>query len=195
LAPPVTGGVDSPPGVTDAPPQHRRSLHSGDALHAAGDGRPPDGRLDTQRVMEEFAAFWRQHGEILGTRQGWHEVAPQLVAMAWLQRIVNGGGHVERQHGIGRGRIDLLVRWPWTDAAGRPQEQREAVEQKVWAPGRRDPLAEGLAQLDGYLARVGLDRGWLVVFDRRPEAAPIEERTRFEPAATPAGRAARVLLA
>jgi len=65
----------------------------------------------------------------------------------------------------------------------------------VWAPGRRDPLPEGLAQLDGYLGRVGLGTGTLVIFDRRPEAAPIEDRTRFEEVTTPAGRTVTLLRA
>lgn len=56
------------------------------------------------------------------------------------------------------------------------------------APGRPDPLAEGLGQLDGYLAGLGLDTGWLVIFDRRPGARPIEERLGASPATTPAGR-------
>jgi hypothetical protein len=49
-------------------------------------------------------------GEILTRKDAYHEVAPQLVLMAWLQRIVNGGGYVEREYGVGRGRTDLLVR-------------------------------------------------------------------------------------
>jgi hypothetical protein len=51
------------------------------------------------------------------------------------------------------------------------------------------------ASLDGYLERLGLDTGVLVVFDRRPGAAPIAERTAFEEARTPSGRAATVLRA
>ena len=29
--------------------------------------------------------------------------------MAFLQRIVNGGGHVEREYGLGRGALDLIL--------------------------------------------------------------------------------------
>ncbi|MFH1464721.1 MAG: ATP-binding protein [Pseudomonadota bacterium] len=153
----------------------------------------PDGRLDLRRVLTGFAAFWREHGEILAGTANWREVAAQLVLMAWLQRIVNGGGYVDREYGIGRGRIDLLVRWPWMDAEGTRSEQREALELKVWAPGRGDPLAEGLVQLDAYLERLGLDRGILVIFDRRPDAAPIGERTRFQEERTASGRGVWVL--
>ena len=155
----------------------------------------PDGRLDFRRVLEEFADFWREHGDILANGITYHEVAAQLVLMAWLQRIVNGGGYVDREYGIGRGRIDLLVRWPYPGSDGRRAWQREALELKVWAGGRPDPLSRGLSQLDQYLDRLGLDTGVLVLFDRRPEAADIPERTRFEQAATPSGRQVTLLRA
>lgn len=32
---------------------------------------------------------------------------------AFLQRIVgDGGGRIEREYGLGSGRVDLCVRWP-----------------------------------------------------------------------------------
>jgi len=37
-------------------------------------------------------------------------------------------------------------------------------------------LPEGLDQLTGYLARLGLDQGVLVLFDSRTQAPPIPER-------------------
>jgi hypothetical protein len=125
----------------------------------------------------------------------YHEVAPQLVLMAYLQRIVNGGGQVEREYGVGRGRIDLLVRWPYRDADGARVLQREALELKLWAQGRPDPLAQGLAQLDAYLDRLSLRTGVLVVFDRRPGAAPLAERTLLGSATTPSGRTVTLLRA
>jgi hypothetical protein len=145
------------------------------------------------RLLEEFAAFWREHGEVLAGAMPYREVAAQLVLMAYLQRVVNGGGHIDREYGVGRGRIDLLVRWPHGDAAGRRAEQREALELKVWREGRPDPLSRGLEQLDAYLARLGLQRGVLVLFDRRTTAGPAEARTRFESARTAAGREVTVL--
>jgi len=154
-----------------------------------------DGRLDFPRLLGEFTEFWREHGEVLTAGTSYHEVAPQLVVMAYLQRIVNGGGFIEREYGVGRGRIDLLVRWPYTAADGARAVQREALELKVWRAGRPDPLTQGLAQLDQYLISLGLDRGTLVVFDRRPDAEPIEARTRFEEATTAGGRPVRVLRA
>jgi hypothetical protein len=150
-----------------------------------------DGRLDFRKVLNEFAAFWRQNGDILTRKDAYHEAAPHLVLMAWLQRIVNGGGYVEREYGVGRGAIDLLVRKPLPNG----DIQREAVEMKVWRTGEPDPLSEGLAQLDRYLDQLGLDTGTLVIFDRRTSAASIAERTILSTAQSPAGRDITVLRA
>ncbi|MFT3766909.1 MAG: AAA family ATPase [Minicystis sp.] len=155
----------------------------------------PDGTLDFPRLLDEFVAFWKEHGDVLAAGLPYHEAAPQLVLMAFLQRVVNGGGYVDREYGVGRGRIDVCVRWPHRDANGKRVWQREALELKVWAKGRPDPLARGLTQLEGYLDALGLDRGVLVIFDRRPEAKPIEERTKFEEAKTAKGYAVTVLRA
>jgi hypothetical protein len=117
------------------------------------------------------------------------------VMMAYIHRIFNGGGYIDREYGVGRGRIDLLLRKRYTDADGRPALQREALELKVWRPGRPDPLPAGLEQLDRYLARLGLDAGTLVVFDRRPDAPPVDERTATTTVASPEGRTVTLLRA
>lgn len=140
----------------------------------------PDGRLNLKRVLTEFAAFWKEHGELLAGGMTYHEVAPQLVLMAYLQRVVNGGGVIDREYGVGRGRIDLCIRWPYKGAGGERIWQKEAIEIKVWAKGKGDPLAKGLEQLEGYMDQMGVDRGVLAIFDRRPDADGVEERTGFE---------------
>jgi hypothetical protein len=145
----------------------------------------PDGKLDKERLLQSFLGFWRQHGEPLLRTAPYTEVAPHLVLMAFLHRVVNGGS-IEREYAIGRGRMDLCLRH-----AG----ETLAIEIKVWHPGRPDPLGEGLGQLDGYLAGLGLDSGWLVIFDRRPDLAPVEERLSASVATTPAGRQVTVVRA
>lgn len=144
----------------------------------------PDGSLDTKALLDAFLSFWRQHGEPLMRTSPYHEIAPHLVLMAFLHRVVNGGGTIDREYAVGSGRIDLLV----TRGV-----QRLAIEIKVWRDGRPDPVAAGLAQLDAYLERLGLDSGWLVLFDRRSSAPPIEARTHADEAKTPGGRVALVV--
>ncbi|MFM9607714.1 ATP-binding protein [Streptomyces niveiscabiei] len=158
--------------------------------------RLPDGRIDMDKLLRSFAAFWRENGEILASGSTYPEAAAQLVMMAYLHRIVNGAGFIDREYGVGRRRIDLLIRQPYTNESdGSRAVQREALELKVWRQGRPDPLTDGLAQLDDYLDRTELPTGTLVVFDTRPEAAPVHERTAFSTQTTPSGRTVTLLRA
>jgi hypothetical protein len=69
------------------------------------------------------------------------------------------------------------------------------IEIKVQRDDGRNQLTRGLAQIDRYLARLGLDSGWLVIFDRRETVLPIETRLRSEVHQTPAGRSIEVIFA
>jgi hypothetical protein len=145
-----------------------------------------DGELDSDRLLDSFLAFWRQHGEPLLRSAAYHEIAPHIVLMAYLHRVVNGGGSIEREYAIGSDRMDLCLRY------GR---MMLGIELKVWRDKRPDPFIRGLEQLDGYLARLGLETGWLVVFDRRSHQPPIEERTMTDMATTSKGRTVTVIRA
>ncbi|MBE9065589.1 ATP-binding protein [Leptolyngbya cf. ectocarpi LEGE 11479] len=143
-----------------------------------------DGTLDADRLLQSFLGFWRQHGQPLLKSAPYHEIAPHLVLMAFLHRVVNGGGTLEREYAIGTDRMDLCLRYG--DVA-------IAMELKVWREGRPDPLKAGLAQLDRYLAGLGLTTGWLVIFDQRPGIPAIAERTKTEQATTRCNRPITVI--
>jgi type II secretory pathway predicted ATPase ExeA len=145
-----------------------------------------DGSLDTDTLLQAFLRFWRQHGEPLLRSAPYHEIAPHLVLMAFLHRVVNGGGTLEREYAIGSDRMDLCLRYGAVTLA---------MELKVWRPGRPDPLVAGLEQLDGYLAGLNLDTGWLIIFDRRPGLAPIAERTTTVATETASSRSVVVIRA
>ncbi|HEX3473699.1 MAG TPA: hypothetical protein VHT91_01595 [Kofleriaceae bacterium] len=146
----------------------------------------PQGRLDPDALCDALLAFWRQHGDALRRSAPYHEVAAQLVLMAFLHRVVNGGGSIEREYAIGRGRMDLCLRLG---------DVTLAMELKVWGNGRPDPRADGLPQLDGYLDGLGLATGWLVIFDERSQAEATVVRTRRERVCSPAGREITVIRA
>ncbi len=143
-----------------------------------------DSSLNPDKLLESFLTFWRQHGQPLLKSVHYHEIAPHIVLMAFLHRVVNGGGSLEREYAIGTRRMDVCVRYGQVTLG---------MELKVWRDGGRDPLNEGLAQLDQYLTGLGLDTGWLVIFDQRSGLPNISERTTTETATTTAGRAITVI--
>jgi type II secretory pathway predicted ATPase ExeA len=143
-----------------------------------------DGTLDPRQLLQAFMSFWRQHGQpLLGTAH-YHEIAPHLVMMAYLDRVSNGAGQLTREYAVGSDRMDLYLRYG---------KERLAIELKVWRDGKPDPLHAGLKQLDSYLAGLNLDNGWLVIFDQRSGLPPISDRTFSETAATPSGRLVTVI--
>ena len=146
----------------------------------------PDGTLDMDRLLDAFVRFWRQHGEVLQQSVPYAESAPHLVLMAFLHRVVNAGGTIEREYAIGSGRMDICVRYG---------KMVLGIEVKTWRESdhKSDPQDEGLQQLDRYLSGLGLETGWLVIFDQRSDLPPIAERTTVVEATTPAGRQVAVI--
>ena len=142
------------------------------------------GILDPEQLLQAFLSFWRQHGQPLLKSAPYHEIAPHLVLMAFLHRVVNGGGTLEREYAIGSDRMDLCLRYGAVTLC---------MELKVWRDDRPDPIKAGLEQLDRYLAGLGQETGWLVIFDQRSGLPPIAERTTTEATITPRKRAVVVI--
>jgi hypothetical protein len=119
-----------------------------------------DGSLDMPKLMAAWQTFWRKDGHLAAEGFGYREAGPHLMLMAFLQRVINGGGRVEREYGLGRGALDLMIAW---------KEDRHAIEVKI----RRDTETEGeaLEQVVRYLDLAQLDEGWLVLFDLRKEVS------------------------
>ena len=135
------------------------------------------GVVDLRRLLTAFATFYGEHAEHwLGRFDDYREAAPQLILQAYLQRIVNGGGRIEREYGLGRGRTDLLVLWPRAPGAPYDLWRRFVIECKVLRDSDRKSLEatveRGVEQTLGYMGRCGAEEGHLVVFDRREEPAP-----------------------
>ncbi len=124
------------------------------------------GRLDVAALLRAFQQFFREHSEHWLERFAYREAGPQLLLQAFLQRVVNAGGRIEREYGQGRRRVDLLVIWGRGPDPRR--EQRVVIECKVVHRGRERTIREGLRQTRAYLDVSGAEEAHLVVFDRRP---------------------------
>ena len=137
-----------------------------------------DGVLDVEGLIAAFQEFFREHSEHWVQRfEQYHEAGPQLLLQAHLQRIVNGGGRIEREYALGRGRTDLLIVWP---QGGR--ERRFVVECKVLRKGLERTIDEGIEQTRRYVDRCGAEAGHLIVFDRTPDRTWAEKIFRRAPA-------------
>lgn len=113
-----------------------------------------DGKLDINKVIDAYIEFYKEHSELVTKRKTYTEAAHHLLFMAWLQRIVNGGGTVSREYAAGLGRLDLCIEF---------SGERFAFELKL---SSAKALERGKKQLADYLDRISLDSGWLVIFSR-----------------------------
>ena len=118
-------------------------------------------RLDLAKLLEAFQVFFREHSEHWIERLEYKEAGPQLLLQAFLQRIVNGGGRVDREYGLGRRRTDLLISWSQGDTI-----RKYVIECKIRYKGLDGTVDEGLEQTAGYMERCAAEEGHLVIFDR-----------------------------
>ena len=126
-----------------------------------------DGRLNVSKLINEFQQFFREHSESWIERFQYKEAGPQILLQAFLQRIVNGGGRIDREYGLGRTRTDLYVRWPLKDGT----VQRVIIELKILYKSREQTIEDGMKQVWKYADRCGADEAHIIVFDRRPEVS------------------------
>lgn len=123
----------------------------------------PDGKLNFGALLDAFVHFFREHSEHWLERFDYKEAGPQLLLQAFLQRIVNGGGRVQREYGLGRMRTDIYVEWPYSGGV-----QRIVLELKLLRGSLEKTVADGVRQTWEYADRCGADEAHLIVFDRTP---------------------------
>ena len=90
-----------------------------------------DESINTETLFTMFQQFWRENSQIWASHiKGYQEAAPHLVFQAFLQRVANGKGFIDREYGLGRGRTDLMLKWrSGTDETF--LEQRIVIELKI----------------------------------------------------------------
>ena len=148
-----------------------------------------DGSLDAALLLAEFQDFFRRHSEHWRNRFAYEEAWPQLLLQAYLQRVVNGGGRIEREYALGSGRVDLLIVWPLAERV-----QEFAVECKVVRErdGLESVIDEGVRQAAAYVERCAAEAGHLVVIDQREDRGWEQKVFHLRRPAPPGGGAAPV---
>ena len=128
-----------------------------------------DGSLNMHKLLSDFQQFFRENSESWIQRFDYQEAGPQLLLQAFLQRVINGGGRIEREYGLGRSRTDLLVQWPLDREQGfHGSVQKIVIELKVQHKSLEATIAAGLEQTYEYNQRVGCQEAYLIIFNRDP---------------------------
>ena len=114
-----------------------------------------DDALDMPGLLAAFQQFWRENAGSLVPCFGYRESFPHILLQAFLQRVINGGGEIIREMALGRGALDLGIIF---------HGNKYAVEIKLAANYAKNRV-KSHEQLKRYLDTLGVNEGWLVVFD------------------------------
>jgi hypothetical protein len=115
----------------------------------------PDHQLDVQKVILKFQEV--MHTEYSQKERDFLERQGRLVFLAFLKPILNGHGHTFKEPQISEEkRLDVIITY---------YQHQYLIELKLWR-GQKAHEA-GLDQLADYLDRLGLNEGYLLIFDPR----------------------------
>lgn len=121
-----------------------------------------DGGIRVNELLVSFQQFFREHYESWTDIAQYKEAAPQLLLQAFLLWILNGGGQITREYGLGRGRTDLFILWPLPDG----RYQHFVIECKIVRGSREATISRGLDHVTRYADQCGAEEVYLLIFDR-----------------------------
>jgi hypothetical protein len=115
--------------------------------------RLPNNALDMHRLLVNFQEFMRKNYS--NKDRDFLERDGRLIFLAFLKPIINGVGHDFKEPQISEERrLDVVITY---------HQHQYVVELKVWYGTVAHE--KGLVQLADYLDRLGLDTGFLLIFD------------------------------
>ncbi len=117
-----------------------------------------DGSFNTIKMFEAVTQFFRENAEMWQECFNYKESGPHLLVMAFIQRVINGGGTINREYALGARRVDLLIKW---------QQQRIVIELKVLRDN--NTLAKALEQTSDYMDKSNATEGHIIMFDSNPK--------------------------
>lgn len=117
-----------------------------------------DGKLLMDVMLNAFTQFFRENAQAFGQQLQYRESFPHLLLMAFLQRLINGGGRITREYALSRKRVDLLIEW---------KKQRIVIELKI--KRGENTLSKGLEQTLEYADISNATEAHLIIFDLNEE--------------------------
>ena len=127
-----------------------------------------DSSIDVHRLLTLFKEFWNENTSIWASSiAGYQEAAPNLVLQAFLQRVLNGGGYINREYGLGNRRTDIFIRW-FYQKEGKKYTQRIVMELKIIGKNQNYEAIkkDALEQTAKYAQTCGVKEAQILIFDR-----------------------------
>lgn len=121
--------------------------------------------INYAKLLKAFQEFFQENSEVWLDRYAYREAGAQLLLQAFLQRVINGGGIIAREYGLGTRRTDLYVQW-YPDKKDLSISQKAVIECKLLHKTLEKTLSEGLEQVSDYRDKCSAEEAHLIIFDR-----------------------------
>jgi hypothetical protein len=125
----------------------------------------PTNKLNYKKLLTAFQAFFQENSESWIQMFNYREAGPQLLLQAFLQRVINGGGIINREYGLGTKRTDLYIKW-YPVPENYSISQKVVIECKLLRKSLDKTIQEGLEQVSIYADKCSAEETHLIIFDR-----------------------------
>ena len=127
-----------------------------------------DDSINVPELLRQFKEFWNENSSIWASSiKGYQEAAPHLVLQAYLQRMINGNGTIDREYAIGNKRTDLLIKRTY-------KKNNEFITEKIVIEIKvindkqsyQSTKNEAIIQTAEYAQKFGVHEAQIMIFDR-----------------------------
>ncbi|MCL2064273.1 MAG: ATP-binding protein [Candidatus Cloacimonetes bacterium] len=127
-----------------------------------------DDSINVQELLRQFKEFWNENTAIWASSiKGYQEAAPHLVFQAFLQRMLNGGGIINREYALGNRRTDIMIKRTYKKNDTYHTEkiviELKVINNKQKYESIRD---EAIMQTSDYAKICGVHEAQIIIFDR-----------------------------
>lgn len=116
-----------------------------------------DGSLKLEKALSSFQNFYSNHVKVWNSRFLYKEAGRHLFLQAFLQRIADGGGRLERHYGLGRKQVSLILSWPFEGS------WKQFLVSSRYVVAKRS-LQEGLNFILEEMEEKEIEEGFLILF-------------------------------
>jgi len=127
-----------------------------------------NGTVNINNLLILFRDHWFENQDIWSSdMSGYHEVAAQLITLAFLQRVINGKGDIHREYAIGRKRMDIYIK-RFYHVDGVLHIQKIVLEIKTIRDDQNydTVIQKAMQQTAEYAKLVGVNEAEILIFNR-----------------------------
>jgi len=132
----------------------------------------PNGTVNVNNFLTLFKDYWYENMAIWGSDMaGYKEACAQLVTLTYLQKVINGGGEINREYAAGTKKMDIYIKRPYYTGSGsrkKLRNQKIVLELKTITDEQNydTVIQKALKQTAEYAKIVGVKEAEILIFNR-----------------------------